>query len=151
MRVVIIAIIFLSILSSCSKDDKIVVFKRDEAIRLLSADSNKTWTRTLLKVGGVSEDSNCKLNHLITFYSSTDSLYFEINSDPSICENDSYFLSGYWDVAEDPAIRERINQIMFVIDSDTSFKEIGEITSIFLSTTFTMDNSFIEESYQKRN
>jgi hypothetical protein len=147
---IIIPVLFF-LLVSCGDKENIVVFTYSEVVRLLSNDSTKSWERKTLVIDGQSpEMSECDLYTSTEYISRNDSLIYITESIPDFCSGEIELLdSGYWDVLEESIISDRIDRIAYYsVDGDTTYKNIREITSIFLSLEHELNNSRIQESFE---
>lgn len=149
MKSVITYLLLLILFLSCSKDEKVIVFTRDEVIKLLTADTSKTWSRYSYRINGSDAEVNeCVLRQQVTFFYQPDSLYFLILPSADICDPGSYEIRGRWDVLEDPQINDRYNQVQYVISNDTLVKQIGEISSLYLDVSFSEAEDVFTEKFQ---
>lgn len=126
-------------------------FTINEAERLLSGDTTKSWLRVSYVLDGQPGITDpCQLQTISTFYlDDSDTTRFVIASNPVVCASLSDTLeTGYWRITGKPGNISIADSIEFVQHGDTVMRKIAEITSLYMTLTGSMDGSKLEESYQ---
>ena len=124
-------------------------FTRGQTKRLLNGDSAKVWSiLNRFENGNLVMLEDCKLDELLIF---TDTNYLSITSNQIICneQEDSILFLAEWDVLRPkekisadsirlvfPVDTVAINDSVSVINTDTTFWIIEDLTSQFLTLSF---------------
>jgi hypothetical protein len=81
-------LIVLLLLSTCNDDEGPALFRDNQAIRLLTADSNKTWVLTgLMKDGMRVSSEDCEASQWLVLESKPDTIAFSIYDIPPVCDS----------------------------------------------------------------
>ena len=148
-----IFMIFLPILLStgCGDEVKVVTFTTDEATRLLSGDTTKSWLRTAYVVNGQPQYTDpCELQTITTFLiDASDSAKFVVHRHPDICPGNSDTLeTGYWRVVGKITNADIADRIEFVLEGDTLLRNIDMITSLYLDLSLNREGSSEQSSFE---
>jgi hypothetical protein len=144
-------LLFFLFVGACGDKENIVVFTYSEVIRLLSNDSSKSWDRKAMTIDGQAQETNeCDLYSNTIYIHRNDSLIYIITSQSEFCGGEEVVLdSGYWDVIEESVISDRIDRIAYYsLDGDTTYKDLKEITSVFLTLESDIDDATVQESFE---
>jgi hypothetical protein len=138
-------------LSDCSEEVKTVEFTRAEVERLLSGDTTKSWLRVAYNVDGQAGLTEpCDLQTISTYFlDESDSARFVILSNPVVCGSVSDTLAtGYWQIIGREENQNIADKLELVQQGDTVWRNIKQITSLYMTLTGSINESTLEVSYE---